>query len=115
MQSTRRIVPSAILRRFRPFLDGLRGGLSGEIGFDRAAVYAAHGAKWHRVVELVLVSAVGNVLMIHFWCAEWKLIMSYRRVACNRYSQVHYVKGSVFTLRIIPELSCSNEVQFCFE
>jgi hypothetical protein len=66
VQSTHGIVPSAILRRFRPLLDGLRGGLSGEVGFDRAAVYAAHSAKWHRVMELVLVSAVGNVLMIHF-------------------------------------------------
>ena len=56
----------AILRRFRLMLDGLRGGLSGEVGFDRAAIYAAHNPKWHRVVKLVFMSGVGHVLMIHF-------------------------------------------------
>lgn len=56
---------AAILRRIRALLDGLAELFPRPVGFQRAAVYAAHNPKWHRVVKLVLVSA-GNVLVMHF-------------------------------------------------
>lgn len=40
------------------------------VGFEYAAVYAAHNPEWHGVMEFVLVGAVGNVLMVHFYRAE---------------------------------------------
>ncbi len=62
--------PSAILRRFRLLLAGFAELSPRQIRFECAAVYAAHNPKWHDVMELMLMSIVEDVLMIHFYRAE---------------------------------------------